>query len=139
MINIFIAVLALAIGVFLGSVIFSNETAAQLPQEPDRNSPMVICMVFHKRLTRETLLNDCLKPRAVQIARHFGLPFMPVDKDLWDSLDPLADKMMKWYNPEYCQLVLVAHRPTKDSGVVLNWTWTEPERRVDINWSEEGK
>ena len=125
MINIFIAILALAIGVFVGSVIFSKEPA-QLPQEPDRNSPMVICMVFHKRLTRETLLNDCLKPRAVQIARHFGLQFMPVDKELWRSLDKLADQIMEWYNPDYPELVLVAHRESPDSSVVLNWTWAVP-------------
>lgn len=125
MINIFIAVLAIAIGIYLGSVIFSKEPSAQLPQEPDRNTPLVLTFVFHKKLTKDELL-DMLKPRAIQIARHFGLPWMPVDKELWDRLDPLADKMMKWYNPEYCQLVLVAHRPTKDSGVVLNWTWAIP-------------
>ena len=128
MINIFIAVLALAIGVFVGSVIFSKEPAAQLPQEPDRNSPMVICMVFHKnkQLTKETLLNDCLKPRAIQIARHFGLPFIPVDKELWKNIDKMADQIMQWWNPDYNELVLVAHRETPGGSVILNWTWAVP-------------
>lgn len=125
MINIFIALLATAVGIYLGSVIFGKEPAAQLPQEPDRNTPLVLTFVFHKKLTKDELL-DMLKPSAIQIARHFGLPWLPVDKELWDRLDPLADKMMKWYNPAFCQLVLVAHRPTKDSGVELNWTWAVP-------------
>ena len=124
MINIFIAVLALAIGVFVGSVIFSKEPA-QTTHEPDRNTPLVLTFVFHKKLTKDELL-EMLKPRAIQIARHFGLPWMPVDKKLWDSLDPLADKMMQWYNPEYCQLVLVAHRESPNSSVMLNWTWAVP-------------
>lgn len=124
MINIFIALLALAVGIYVGSIIFGRESA-QIKQETDRNSPLVICMVFHKRLTKESLL-EVLKPRAVQIAMHFGLPVCPVSKDLWDSLDPLADKIMKWYNPEYCQLVLVAHRDTPEGRVALNWTWAIP-------------
>lgn len=125
MINIFIALLATAVGIYLGSVIFGKETT-EVKQKPDRNSPMVICMVFHKKLTKETLLNDCLKPYAVRIASHFGLQVVPVDKELWDRLDPIADKMMKWYNPEYNQLVLVAHRDTPESSVQLNWTWAVP-------------
>jgi hypothetical protein len=122
MINIFIALLATAVGVYLGSIIFGKETSEK-PTEPDRNSPMVICMVFHKNkpLTKETLLNDCLKPRAVEIAHHFGLPFMPVDKEIWKSLDKLADQIMQWWNPDYPELVLVAHK--LEGRVVLNWTW----------------
>lgn len=127
MINIFIALLATAVGIYLGSVIFGHETTENEPK-PDRNSPMVICMVFHKNkpLTKETLLNDCLKPRAIQIARHFGLPFMPVDKEFWKSLDKLADQIIQWWNPDYPELVLVAHRETPESSVQLNWTWAVP-------------
>lgn len=124
MINIFIALLATAVGVYLGSIIFGKEPSEK-PTEPDRNSPLVICMVFHKRLTKDALL-ECLKPRAVQIARHFGLQCIPVDKELWDRLDPMAEKMMKWYNPEYNQLVLTAHRETPGGRVILNWTWAVP-------------
>lgn len=124
MINIFIALLSVSIGIYVGSIVFGHETTEAEPK-PDRNSPLVLTFVFHKKLTKDELL-EMLKPRAIQIARHFGLPWMPVDKELWDRLEPLADKMMKWYNPEYCQLVLVAHRPTKDSSVVLNWTWAVP-------------
>lgn len=124
MINIFIALLSVSIGIYLGSVIFCKETT-EVKQEPDRNSPLVICMVFHKRLTKDALL-ECLKPRAVQIARHFGLQCIPVDKELWDRLDPMAEKMMEWYNPEYNQLVLTAHRETPGGRVILNWTWAVP-------------
>ncbi len=129
MINILIALIAFAVGMFVGSIIFGKETTETEPK-PDRNSPMVICMVFHKRLTKETLLEDCLKPRAIGIARHFGLPFCPVPKDLWDSLDSLADKIMQWYNPDYPELVLVAHRETPEGSVVLNWTWAVPSTGV---------
>lgn len=125
MINIFIAILALAIGVYAGSVVFGKETS-EVKQEPDRNTPLVLTFIFHKKLTKDELLNDCLKPRAVQIARHFGLPFVPVDKDLWRSIDKLADQIMEWYNPDYPELVLVAHRESPDSSVVLNWTWAVP-------------
>ena len=124
MINIFIAILALAVGLFAGSTIFGKEPV-QPKQEPDRNSPLVFTFVFHKKLTKDELL-EMLKPRAVQIARHFGLQWLPVDKELWDRLDPLADKMMQWYNPDYCQLVLVAHRETPNGSVMLNWTWAVP-------------
>lgn len=123
MINIFIALLSVSIGIYVGSIVFGHETTEAEPK-PDRNSPLVICMVFHKRLTKETLLNDCLKPRAVEIARHFGLPFMPVDKELWKSLDKLADQIMQWWNPDYPELVLVAHK--LEGRVVLNWTWAVP-------------
>lgn len=125
MINIFIALLSVSVGIYLGSVIFCKETP-EVKQEPDRDSPLVICMVFHKNkpLTKESLLNDCLKPRAIQIARHFGLQFVPVDKDLWKSLDKLADQIIQWWNPEYNELVLVAHK--LEGRVVLNWTWAVP-------------
>jgi hypothetical protein len=131
MINIFIALLATAVGIYIGSIVFEKGTTETEPK-PDRNSPMVICMVFHKNkpLTKETLLNDCLKPRAIQIARHFGLPFIPVDKELWKSLDKLADQIMQWWNPDYNELVLVAHRETPESSVVLNWTWAVPSTGV---------
>ena len=124
MISILIAVLALAIGIYVGSIVFGNDEPKE--PKPDYNTPLVICMVFHKPPTRETLLNDCLKPRAIQIARHFGLSFIPVDKDLWKSIDKLSEQIMQWYNPAYNELVLVAHRPTPSSSVVLNWTWAVP-------------
>jgi len=130
MTTIAIAILALAIGIYVGSIVFGHETTEAEPK-PDRNSPLVICMVFHKtNLTKEMLLNDCLKPRAIQIARHFGLPFMPVDKDLWKSIDKLADQIIQWWNPDYNELVLVAHRLTPGGSVVLNWTWAVPSTGV---------
>ena len=123
MITTVIAILALAIGIYVGSIVFGKEPEVQ--QKQDCDSPLVICMLFHKNLTKDALL-EVLKPRAIQIARHFGLPSFPVDKELCDSMDPLADKMMKWWNPEYNELVLVAHRPTQNGSVVLNWTWAVP-------------
>lgn len=131
MINIFIALLATAIGIYVGSIVFGHETSETEPK-PDRNSPLVICMVFHKNknLTKETLLNDCLKPRAIQIARHFGLPWMPVDKELWKNIDKMADQIMQWWNPDYNELVLVAHRETPGGSVILNWTWAVPSTGV---------
>ena len=126
MTTIAIAILALAIGIYVGSIVFGKEVPTEPTEpKPDRNSPMVICMVFHKHLNKGELM-EMLKPQAIRIARHFGLPFMPVDKELWDSLDPLADKIMKWYNPEYPELVLVAHRESPNSSVILNWTWAVP-------------
>lgn len=131
MTTIAIAILALAIGIYIGSIVFGKEDTEK-PTEPDRDSPLVICMVFHKnkQLTKETLLNDCLKPRAIQIARHFGLQFMPVDKELWQNIDKLADQIIQWWNPDYPELVLVAHRLTPGGSVVLNWTWAVPSTGV---------
>lgn len=125
MTTIAIAILALAIGIYVGSIVFGKE-ATEKPTEPDSDSPLVICMVFHKnkQLTKETLLDDCLKPRAIQIARHFGLPFMPVDKELWQNIDKLSDQIIQWWNPNYNELVLVAHK--LEGRVVLNWTWAVP-------------
>jgi len=127
MISVLVAILALAVGAYVGSIVFGKESSEK-PTEPDRDSPLVICMVFHKNknLTKEVLLNDCLKPRAIQIARHFGLQIMPVDKELWRNIDKLADQVMQWWNPDYNELVLVAHRETPGGRVILNWTWAVP-------------
>ena len=57
MINIFIALLALAVGLFVGSIIFGKEPV-QPNQEPDRNSPLVLTFVFHKKLTKDEIKTD---------------------------------------------------------------------------------
>lgn len=129
MISIFIAILALAIGVYVGSIVFGKEPAAQLPQEPDRNTPMVTSSVFRRSPTKHTLVEEVLRRQCYSFMSHFGIQDrleINVSKKYEESLNRLADAIMQWWNPEYNELLLVAHQEPNSAGFVLDWTWKKP-------------
>lgn len=133
MTTIAIAILALAIGIYVGSIVFGNEapklqTDAQNPIKVYH--PVVISMVFRKPLTKHMLVEDVLYPQCYKFMCHFDIPDrldVRISKKYEESLDQLADAIMQWYNPEYNELLLIAHRePNAVGSFVVDWTWKKP-------------
>ena len=142
MINIFIALLSVAVGIYLGSVIFvaeepgtfANQKKIDLLEEQLREAPMVISCVFNKPLTKLDLVEDVLHPQCYKFMCHFGVSDrleIRMNKKYEDALDQLADAIMQWYNPEYNELLLIAHQEPNDvGGFVIDWTWKKPSHGV---------
>lgn len=129
MISILIAVLALAIGVYIGNIVFGNEPSDKSTEmEPDSKHPVVDSFIFRKPPTKHMLVQDVLYQECYKFMAHFDIPDrleIRVSKKYNESLNQLADAIMQWWNPEYNELLLIAHRePT--SGFVLDWTWKKP-------------
>lgn len=137
MINIFIAVIAFLTGLYIGSIAFQSdkqETQQKpvVPVLPDNKSPVVISMVFRQPLTKHMLVEEVLKPQCYKFMCHFDIPNrleIRVSKKYDESLNQIADTIMKWYNPEYNELLLIAHRESV-AGFVLDWTWKKPSHGV---------
>lgn len=130
MINVFIAILAFATGLYVGSIVFNRETPApEVPVVPDKKSPMVTSMVFRQPLTKHTLVQEVLHPQCYKFMAHFDIPNrleIMVSKKYEESLNRLADAIMQWWNPEYNELLLIAHQEPNSAGFVLDWTWKKP-------------
>ena len=133
MINICIALLAFAVGMFVGSIVFGREAteATTDTQNPVKEyHPVVVSMVFRQPLTKHMLVEDVLHPQCYKFMCHFDVPDrleIRISKKYEDALDQLGDAIMQWYNPEYNELLLIAHQePNAVGGFVIDWTWKKP-------------
>ena len=133
MISTLIAVLALAIGVYIGSIIFGNKQSEKHTEpEPDSKTPVVDSFIFRKPPTKHMLVEDVLNHECYKFMAHFYVQNrleIHVSKKYEESLNQLADAIMQWYNTEYNELLLIAHREST-SGFVLDWTWKKPSHGV---------
>ena len=129
MINIFIAILALAVGLFVGSIVFGRETELAVTKPSVKvYHPVVDSFIFRNQLTKHKLVEDVLHNECYKFMSHFDVPNplkILASKQYEASLDQLADAIMQWWNPEYNELLLVAHRESA-SGFVVDWTWKKP-------------
>jgi hypothetical protein len=136
MISIFIAILALAVGVYVGSLVFGDKEPSEKPAEPkpDSTSPVVDSFIFLKPLTKHTLVEDVLYRECYKFMAHFDIQNrleIRVSKKYEESINKLADAIMEWYHPEsgYTELLLIAHQESS-AGFVLDWTWKKPTSGV---------
>lgn len=128
-ITICINVLAFAVGMYIGSIVFGKDEP-KLPTETQNPVklyyPMVRTFEFRNGLTKAKLVADVLKPCMVEFCKHFYDSDESFKYD--EYINKLADRIMQWYNPEYGELVLVAH----DDGngpFQVDFTWKKPERK----------
>ena len=138
MTTIAIAILALAIGIYVGSIIFGKEPSeeqseAQNPGNPVKlYYPVVDSFIFRKPLTKHMLIEEVLYQECYKFMCHFDIPDridIRISEKYEESLNQLADAIMQWYNTEYNELLLIAHREST-SGFVLDWTWKKPSHGV---------
>jgi len=133
MINIFIALLALAVGIYLGSIVFGGKETTEVQQNPVKlYYPMVRTFEFRQPLTKAKLMDDVLKPCMVEFYHHWH---GSTEIMKWpDNLEQLADRIMQWYNPgsEYTELLLVAHGDGYGSFQV-DFTWIKPKPKFICN------
>lgn len=132
-ITILVNVLAFIIGMYIGSVVFGKDEP-KLPTETQNPvkeyHPMVISIVFRKPPTKHMLVEEVLIPQCYKFMCHFDVPDrleIRMSKKYEDALDQMGDAIMQWYNPEYNELLLIAHQePNAVGGFVIDWTWKKP-------------
>jgi hypothetical protein len=135
MLNIFIAVLSLAVGLFVGSAVFGKEesgvsTEAKNPVK--EYHPVVDSFIFRYPLTKHMLVEDVLSMECYKFMSYYDVPNrleIRVSKKYEESLDQLADAIMQWYHPESgcTELLLIAHRDQGAAeGFVIDFTWKKP-------------
>lgn len=132
-ITICINVLAFIVGLYIGSIIFGKDEP-KLPTETQNQvkeyHPMVISIVFRKPPTKHMLVEEVLIPHCYNFMCHFDIPNpdeVRMSKEFKEALDQKGDAIMHWYNSEYNELLLIAHRePNDDSGFWFDWTWKKP-------------
>lgn len=137
LITICINVLAFAVGVYIGSIIFGKDEP-KLPTETQNPvkeyHPIVISIVFRKPLTKHMLVEEVLIPQCYKFMHHFDIPNpseFSMSKEFKDAIDQKGDAIMQWYNPEYNELLLIAHQePNDNGGFWLDWTWRKPSHGV---------
>lgn len=126
MTTIAIAILALAIGIYIGSIVFGHNEPEVKQNKVKLFYPMVRTFEFRSSLTKTKLIDDVLKPCMVEFYHHwYGIS----EYFTWpENLEQLADRIMQWYSPEsgYTELLLVAHSDGNGSFQV-DFTWTNPE------------
>lgn len=128
-ITVLINVLALSIGIYIGSIIFGNDEP-KLDTETKNPVkiyyPIVRTFEFRNGLTKAKLVDDVLKPCMVDFYRHwYGI----TESFRWpDNLEQLADRILEWYFPGsgYTELLLVAHSDGNGSFQV-DFTWKKPK------------
>lgn len=129
MTTIAIAILALAIGIYIGSIVFGKEdTEKPTEHASDKKSPVVDSFIFRKPLTKHMLVEDVLYQECYKFMAHFDIQNrleIRISKKYEESLNQLADTIMQWYNQEYNELLLIAHQEAS-AGFVLDWTWKKP-------------
>ena len=147
MINIFIALLSAAVGIYLGSVIFGKDEpkvdTTEMQNPVTLYHPIVRTFEFRNGLTKEKLVADVLKPCMVEFYNHwYGSTEFLVDfYNHWygstefldealkwpGNIEQLADRILEWYNPGsgYTELLLVAYSDGNGSFQV-DFTWRKP-------------
>lgn len=129
MTTIAIAILALAIGIYVGSIVFGKESTQPTQVPVKEYHPAVTSSVFRKPPTKHTLVEEVLRRQCYSFMSHFDIRDrleINVSKKYEDSLNRLADAIMQWWNPEYNELLLIAHQEPNSAGFVLDWTWKKP-------------
>ena len=128
-ITICINVLAFAVGVYIGSIIFGKDEpkvdTTEMQNPVKLYHPIVRTFEFRNGLTKAKLVADVLKPCMVEFYHHwYGI----TASFKWpDNLEQLADRILEWYNPGsgYTELLLVAYSDGNGSFQV-DFTWRKP-------------
>lgn len=118
------------IGFLIGRASTSKETGAET-QKQAKHTPMVVSTIFGQPPTKSFLVDAVLKPNQVQFLKHFAPNTNLLDAHHYTHLDKKADEIMKWYNPEYNELLLIAHPTGKlqDEGnqtFTVDFVWKKP-------------
>lgn len=150
MTTIAIAILALAIGIYVGNIIFGKEIPEgvfvkqkkiDLLEQQLRDAPMVLSYAFSKPMTNEQMLAHVLKPSSILFLKHFNISSSWEDtwkdKVFIERMDKLAERIVQWYNPEYNQLLLIANKSENREGFVVDFTWRQPEQKPKFICSRE--
>lgn len=129
-ITILINVLAFGVGLYIGSIIFGKDEPPKVDTETQNPvklyHPIVLSFEFRQTLTKAKLMEDVLKPSWYQFAHHWDC-ITDLNPRILGNLDNLADKIMSWYNPEYNELLLIAHNDDK-IGFTIDFTWKKPKQ-----------
>ena len=120
-----------SLGFIIGKAATSKETVAET-QKQAKHTPMVVSMVFGQPPTKSFLVDAVLKPNRVLFLRHFAPKASLFDTEISNRvIDKRADEILRWYNPEYNELLLIAHPTGKlqDEGnqsFVVDFVWKKP-------------
>lgn len=140
-ISLVIIIFGFVVGIYIGSVIFGKDIpegvfvkqkkVEELEQQL-KDAPMVLSYVFRDPMTKAQLLEHVLKPSSVMFVKHWKMSLSREDlwknKGFFERMDKLAERIVQWYNPEYNQLLLIAHKSEACEGFVVDFTWRQPER-----------
>lgn len=90
-------------------------------------TPMVIECELDQPLTVDQMCMDVVTPNLIKIWRHFGK-----DIDTMPAITPMAEELLKWYNPEslYTKLVIVGY--LRGDGIRLAWTWQKQDPKYIV-------
>lgn len=126
MINIFIAILALAVGLFVGNIIFSkDEPKVSTETQLKTYHPIVRTFKCRNGLTKAKLVDEILKPCMVEFCHNWH---GSTESFRWPgNFKQLTDRILEWYNPSsgYTELLLVASSDGNGSFQV-DFTWKKP-------------
>lgn len=134
-----IIMLCFVVGIYLGSLIFGKkipegvcvkQKKIDLLEQKLKDAPMVRTFEFRQSLTKAKLMEDVLKPSWVEFAHHWDC-ILEFDDRIRANLDKLADRIMSWYNPEYSELLLIAHNDDK-IGFTIDFTWKKPKQKPSV-------
>lgn len=139
-----ITILAFVVGIYLGSVIFCKEVSEGVFEKQNtldrleqqlRDSPIVDSIVLDKTVTKDFLIHDVLNPRFISYWHHFGLltdiEHQVESEKFKQAVSDYADKIMQWYNPEFNELLLVAHSDGC-GGFDVDFTWKQPKQKPSV-------
>ena len=139
-----ITILAFVVGIYLGSVIFGKEVPEgvfdkqnkiDLLEQKLKDSPIVDSIFLDKTVTKDYLIHDVLIPRFISYLHHFGLltdiEHQVESEKFKQAVSDYADKIMQWYNPEFNELLLIAHRDGC-CGFDVDFTWKKPKQKPGV-------
>lgn len=139
-----IIILCFVIGLYLGSVIFGKEVPEgmfvkqkkiDLLEQKLKDSPIVDSIVLDTTVTKDYLIHDVLNPRFISYLHHFGLltdiEHQVESEKFKQSVSDYADKIMQWYNPEFNELLLIAHSDGC-CGFDVDFTWKKPKQKPRV-------
>lgn len=135
LISLGIIIFSFFVGIYIGSVIFgkeipevvfSSQKKTDLLEQKLRYTPVVKNFRFPQGLTKAHLVADVLNPCMAEFCEHFECS----DESFkyCEYINKLADRILQWYNPEYGELLLIAHDSDCD-GWVIDFTWKKPKQK----------
>lgn len=135
-----ITILSFVIGLYLGCIVFGKEIPEgvfhkqkklEALEQQLKDAPIVDSIVFDKTVTKDFLIHDVLNPRFINYLHHWGMltdiEHQVESEKFKKSVNDYADKIMQWYNPEYNELLLIAHSDGC-CGFDVDFTWKKPIR-----------